>query len=135
MIKQHFHALILAFQFLTRLPLHRLFAIANTMPSPQVAGKALLYYPVVGGVIGVGLIVLPVMLLRSLYIVCMLPICSCLLLVLCWYSVLLVCCMYVLCVDVFWYVLPVCWPGMVQGASRSFRELPKSVWTLETQTP
>ena len=62
MIKPHFHALILAFQFLTRLPVHRLFAIANTMPSPQVAGKALLYYPVVGGVIGVGLMVLPVML-------------------------------------------------------------------------
>ena len=62
MIKQHYHALILAFQFLTRLPVYRLFAIANTMPSPQVAGKALLYYPVVGGVIGAGLMVLPVML-------------------------------------------------------------------------
>ena len=62
MIKQHYHALILAFQFLTRLPVYRLFAIANTMPSPQVAGKALLYYPVVGGVIGLGLMVLPVML-------------------------------------------------------------------------
>tara|TARA_B110000503_G_scaffold88469_1_gene134117 strand:+ start:2325 stop:3122 length:798 start_codon:yes stop_codon:yes gene_type:complete len=61
MIKQHYHALILAFQFLTRLPVYRLFSIANTTPSPQVSGKALLYYPIVGGVIGGGLMVLPVM--------------------------------------------------------------------------
>jgi len=61
-IKQHYHALILAFQFLTRIPVYRLFSIANTMPSPQVAGKALLYYPVVGAVIGGWLIFLPVVL-------------------------------------------------------------------------
>ena len=61
-IKQHYHALILAFQFLTRIPVYRVFAIANTMPSPQVAGKALLYYPVVGAVIGGWLILLPVFL-------------------------------------------------------------------------
>jgi adenosylcobinamide-GDP ribazoletransferase len=61
-IKQHYHALVLAFQFLTRIPVYRVFSIANTMPSPQVAGKALLYYPVVGAVIGGWLVVLPVML-------------------------------------------------------------------------
>ena len=62
MIKQHYHALVLAFQFLTRIPVYRVFSIANTMPSPQVAGKALLYYPVVGWVIGGALIVLPAIL-------------------------------------------------------------------------
>jgi adenosylcobinamide-GDP ribazoletransferase len=61
-IKQHYHALVLAFQFLTRIPVYRVFSIANTLPSPQVAGKALLYYPVVGAVIGGWLVVLPVML-------------------------------------------------------------------------
>jgi adenosylcobinamide-GDP ribazoletransferase len=61
-IKQHYHALVLAFQFLTRIPVYRVFAIANTMPSSQVAAKALLYYPVVGAVIGGWLIILPVML-------------------------------------------------------------------------
>ena len=50
-IKQHYHALILAFQFLTRIPVYRVFFIANTTPSSQVAGKALLYYPIVGVVI------------------------------------------------------------------------------------
>lgn len=61
-IKQHYHALVLAFQFLTRIPVYRVFSIANTMPCSQVAGKALLYYPVVGAVIGGCLIILPVML-------------------------------------------------------------------------
>lgn len=61
-IKQHYHAFILAFQFLTRIPVYRVFSIANTTPSSQVAGKALLYYPIVGAVIGGCLILLPVML-------------------------------------------------------------------------
>lgn len=61
-IKQHYHALILAFQFLTRIPVYRVFFIANTTPSSQVAGKALLYYPIVGVVIGGCLVLLPVML-------------------------------------------------------------------------
>ena len=60
MLKQHYHALVLAFQFLTRIPVYKVFAIANTMPSPKVAGKALLYYPVVGAVIGGCLVLLPV---------------------------------------------------------------------------
>lgn len=60
MLKRHYHALILAFQFLTRIPVYKVFSIASTMPSPQVAGKALLYYPVVGAVIGGWLILLPV---------------------------------------------------------------------------
>ena len=60
MLKRHYHALVLAFQFLTRVPVYKVFSIANTMPSPQVAGKALLYYPVVGAVIGGWLILLPV---------------------------------------------------------------------------
>lgn len=62
MFKAHYHALVLAFQFLTRIPVYRLFSIASTVPSPQVAGKALLYYPIVGLVIGGGLILLPLML-------------------------------------------------------------------------
>ena len=62
MFKSHFHALVLAFQFLTRIPVYRLFPIASTKPAPQVAGKSLLYYPVVGLVIGGGLILLPLML-------------------------------------------------------------------------
>lgn len=60
MLNRHYHALVLAFQFLTRLPVYRIFPIANTMPSPQVVGKALLYYPIVGVVIGGCLILLPV---------------------------------------------------------------------------
>ncbi|MDC9720704.1 MAG: adenosylcobinamide-GDP ribazoletransferase [Gammaproteobacteria bacterium] len=64
MMKQHYHALILAFQFLTRIPVYRVFAIANTVPSEQVAGKALLYYPVVGLVIGGWLLILPWLLLQ-----------------------------------------------------------------------
>mgnify|MGYP003860454527 FL=1 len=59
MLKQHYHALILAFQFLTRIPVYRVFTIANTAPTEQVAGKALLYYPLVGSVIGGCLLVLP----------------------------------------------------------------------------
>jgi len=59
MFKQHYHALILAFQFLTRIPVYRVFAIANTAPAEQVAGKALLYYPLVGIVIGSCLLLLP----------------------------------------------------------------------------
>jgi len=58
-IKQHFHGLVLAFQFLTRLPVYRLFSIASSVPSTQVAAKALLYYPVVGAVIGGWLLMLP----------------------------------------------------------------------------
>jgi adenosylcobinamide-GDP ribazoletransferase len=57
--KQHYHALILAFQFLTRIPVYRVFTIANTAPTEQVAGKALLYYPLVGIVMGIYLLVLP----------------------------------------------------------------------------
>jgi adenosylcobinamide-GDP ribazoletransferase len=57
--KQHFHALILAFQFLTRIPVYRLFSIASSLPTPQVAGKALLYYPLVGLVVGAWLVLLP----------------------------------------------------------------------------
>jgi len=60
MFKRHYHALILAFQFLTRIPVYKVFSIANTMPSPQVAGKALLYYPIVGAVIGGFLVLLPI---------------------------------------------------------------------------
>ena len=60
MLKRHYHALVLAFQFLTRIPVYKVFSIANAIPSPQVAGKALLYYPVVGAVIGGWLILLPV---------------------------------------------------------------------------
>jgi len=59
MFKQHYHALILAFQFLTRIPVYRVFTIANTAPTEQVAGKALLYYPLVGSVIGGCLLVWP----------------------------------------------------------------------------
>ncbi len=57
--KQHYHALILAFQFLTRIPVYRVFTIANTAPTEQAAGKALLYYPLVGIVMGIYLLVLP----------------------------------------------------------------------------
>ena len=60
MLNQHYHALVLAFQFLTRIPVYRVFSIASTIPPPQVAGKALLYYPIVGAVIGGGLILLPI---------------------------------------------------------------------------
>ncbi len=60
MLKRHYHALVLAFQFLTRIPVYKVFSIASTIPSPQVAGKALLYYPVVGAVIGGWLILLPI---------------------------------------------------------------------------
>ena len=60
MLKRHYHALVLAFQFLTRIPVYKVFSIASTIPSPQVAGKALLYYPVVGAVIGGWVTVLPV---------------------------------------------------------------------------
>ena len=59
MLKQHCHALVLAFVFLTRIPVYKVFSIANTMPTPQVSGKALLYYPVVGAVIGGCLVFLP----------------------------------------------------------------------------
>ena len=58
-LKQHFHALVLAFQFLTRIPVYRVFSIASLVPSKQVAGKALLYYPAVGLVIGLWLAALP----------------------------------------------------------------------------
>lgn len=60
MLKRHYHALVLAFQFLTRIPVYKVFSIASTMPTTQVSGKALLYYPVVGAVIGGWLVFLPV---------------------------------------------------------------------------
>lgn len=62
MFNRHYHALVLAFQFLTRIPVYRIFSIANKVPTPQVAGKALLYYPIVGAVIGCALISVPLLL-------------------------------------------------------------------------
>jgi len=62
MLKRHYHALVLAFQFLTRIPVYKVFSIANTVPTPQVSGKALLYYPVVGAAIGGWLVLLPAVL-------------------------------------------------------------------------
>lgn len=59
MLKQHFHALVLAFQFLTRIPVYKVFPIASSVAPPRVAGKALLYYPVVGVVIGACITFLP----------------------------------------------------------------------------
>ena len=56
-LRDWWHSLLVSMQFLTSIPVHKWFAQARQMPSPQVAGNALLFYPLVGLLIG-GLLLL-----------------------------------------------------------------------------
>ncbi len=56
------HSFLVSMQFLTCIPIHKWFAKARTMPSPAVAGNALLFYPLVGLLIGVLIMALPALL-------------------------------------------------------------------------
>jgi len=59
------HSFLVSLQFLTSIPVHKWFAAARTVPSGQVAGNALLFYPLVGLILG-ALIVGLAMLLSAL---------------------------------------------------------------------
>ena len=53
------HSFLVSMQFLTSIPVHKWFARARSMPGAQVAGNALLFYPLVGLLLGALLVVLP----------------------------------------------------------------------------
>lgn len=53
------HSFLVSMQFLTSIPMHKWFARARTMPNAQVAGNALLFYPLVGLLLGALLVVFP----------------------------------------------------------------------------
>lgn len=53
------HSLLVSLQFLTSIPVHKWFSQARQMPAAQVAGNALLFYPLVGLLIGALLLIWP----------------------------------------------------------------------------
>ena len=55
------HSFLVSMQFLTSIPVHKWFASARSMPSAQVAGNALLFYPLVGLLLGTLLVVFPML--------------------------------------------------------------------------
>ena len=57
------HSFLVSIQFLTSIPVHKWFASARAMPSTQVAGNALLFYPLVGLILGGLLAVFPLTLI------------------------------------------------------------------------
>ncbi len=58
-LRDWWHSLLVSLQFLTSIPVHKWFAQARTMPAPQVAGNALLFYPLVGLLLGALLLLWP----------------------------------------------------------------------------
>lgn len=58
-LRDWWHSLLVSLQFLTSIPVHKWFAQARQMPSAQVAGNALLFYPLVGLLIGALLLLWP----------------------------------------------------------------------------
>ena len=59
-LRDWWHSLLVSLQFLTSIPVHKWFAQARQMPSAQVAGNALMFYPLVGLLIGALLLLWPV---------------------------------------------------------------------------
>lgn len=58
-LRDWWHSLLVSLQFLTSIPVHQWFSQARQMPSPKVAGNALLFYPLVGLLIGALLLIWP----------------------------------------------------------------------------
>ncbi|HCH22978.1 MAG TPA: adenosylcobinamide-GDP ribazoletransferase [Oceanospirillaceae bacterium] len=59
------HSFLVSMQFLTSIPVHKWFARARTMPTAQIAGNALLFYPLVGLLLGALLVAFPLLLVTN----------------------------------------------------------------------
>ncbi|MDP6969462.1 MAG: adenosylcobinamide-GDP ribazoletransferase [Gammaproteobacteria bacterium] len=56
------HSFLVSLQFLTSIPVHKWFAVARTIPRGEVAGNALLFYPLAGLILGTLLVALATLL-------------------------------------------------------------------------